>query len=92
MKILTNFHKTVETGMDPWYGSEPVILLKTMNKMFWIRSHVCLISSVAPRHGSPLKLIAPVFKFQVTLFSTKIAPFRQVVVLLCMSDKVFFLN
>ena len=43
--------------------------------------------SVAPRHGSPLKLIIHVFKSQVTLYLMKIAPFRQVVVLLCMSDQ-----
>ena len=33
----------------------------------WIRFHVSLTLSVAPRHGSLLKLIVLVFKFQVTL-------------------------
>ena len=36
---------------------------------------------------SPLKLIVPLFKSQVAFYSMKIAPFRQVAVLLCMSDQ-----
>ena len=46
-----------------------------------------LISSVAPRHGSLLKLIVPVFKSQLTLNAMKIAPSGQVAVLLCMSNQ-----
>ena len=34
-----------------------------------------------------LQLIIDVFKSQVTLYSMKIAPFRQVAVLLCVSDQ-----